>query len=182
MFENVDEGHSENEEKIVFRYNREERLSHAPKIVRDYYDGKMQPVRGFKVLWVNKTNRYVLLSLVFFVAFIWIYTALNNTRSSGKINGIVFDMSSFAFQEEIYVNIKLKDKTADEKSPPVKVEAEVFFVNNDNQVVNEKELSLVYRDGEQSLATKTTDYDIIRVDVIITADGKEKELSAGVKR
>ena len=41
MFEDVDEGHGENEEKLVFRYNREERLRGAPQIVRDYYDGKM---------------------------------------------------------------------------------------------------------------------------------------------
>lgn len=182
MFEDVDEGHGENEEKLVFRYNREERLRGAPQIVRDYYDGKMQPVRGFKILWVNKTNRYILLSLIIFVGFVWVFTAINNTRSSAKINNIVFDMSAFAFQEEIYVNIKVKDKQADKDSPPVKVGAEVFFVNNDNQVVEKKELTLVYRDGEETLATKATDYDIIRIDIIITADGKEKELSAGVKR
>ena len=58
----------------------------------------------------------------------------------------------------------------------------VFFVNNDNQVVEKKELSLLYRDGEQTLATKATDYDIIRVDVIVSAEEKEIELSAAVKR
>lgn len=182
MFEEVDEGHAEGEEKIVFRYNREERLKHAPQIVRDYYDGKMKPVRGFKILWVNKTNRYILLSLILFVGFVWVYTALNNTRSYTKINNVGFDISAFAFQEEVYVTLKVLDKKADEKSPPVKVETEVFFVNNDNQVIEKKELMVVYRNGEETLATKATDYDIIRVDAIISADGKEKEVSVGVKR
>lgn len=182
MFENVDEGHAEGEEKLVFRYNREERLKAAPQIVRDYYDGKMQPVRGFKVLWVNKSNRYILLSLVLFIGFVWVYTAINNTRSTGKINNTLFTQTSFAFQEEIYVNIKVQNKKADEKSPPVKVEAELFFINNDNQVIEKKELSLIYSNGEKSLTTKVTDYDIIRVDTIITAEGKEKELSSAIKR
>ena len=73
------------------------------------------------------------------------------------------------------------DKKADEKSPPVKIDAEVFFINNDNQIIEKKELSLVYRDGEQTLATKATDYDIIRVDAIIDADNKEKEVTTAVK-
>ena len=181
MFENVDEGHSEGEEKLVFRYNREERLKNAPQIVRDYYDGKMKPVRGIKIFWVNKTNRYILFSLVIFIGFAWVFTALNNTRNYAKINNIAFELSAFSFQDEVYVNIKINDKKADEKSPPVKIEAEVFFINNDNQVSQKKELSLVYRDGVQTLATKATDYDIIRVDVIVSADNKEKEISSAVK-
>lgn len=182
MFEDVDEGHAEGEEKLVFRYNREERLSRAPQSVRDYYDGKLKPVRGIKIFWVNKSNRYILLSLVIFVAFVWIFTAVSNTRSYAAINGTSFDLTAFAFQEEIYASIKVKNKKADEKSPPVKVNAEFFFVNVDNQVVEKKELSLVYAYGEKTLATKVTDYDIIRVDVILTANGKEKEISCAVKR
>lgn len=181
MFEEVDEGHAEGEEKVVFRYNREERLKHAPQIVRDAYEGKMNPVRGFKVLWVNKSNRFILLSLIIFIAFVWIFTAVNNTRSYTKINNIAFEITSFSFQDEVYVTIKINDKKADEKSAPVKIEAEVFFINNDNQVVEKKELSLVYSNGEKTLATKVTDYDIIRVDSIITAAGTEKEVSTSVK-
>ena len=182
MFENVDEGHTEGEEKIVFRYNREERLKGAPQIVRDYYDGKMTPVRGFKVLWTNKSNRFILLSLVIFVAFVWIFTAINNTRSYCNINGLECNLSSFAFQEEIYVSIKLQNKKADEKSAPVKLSADVTFINADNQTAGKKELFYLYSNGEQTLATKVTDYDIIRVDVIIKAGDVEKEISAAVKR
>ena len=181
MFEEADEGHVQGEEKLVFRYNREERLRNAPQIVRDAYDGKMNPVRGFKILWVNKSNRYILLSLVFFIGFIWVFTAISNTKNYVKINNIAFEISAFSFQEEVYVTLKVNDKKADEKSAPVKVDAEVFFINNDNQVVEKKELSLVYRDGEKTLATKTNDYDIIRVDAIINASNKEKEVTVAVK-
>ncbi len=181
MFEDVDEGHAEGEEKLVFRYNREERLKNAPQIVRDAYDGKMNPVRGFKVLWVNKSNRYILLSLILFIGFVWVFTAVSGTHKYAKIDNIAFEITSFSFQEEVYVTIKVNDKKATEKSPPVKVETEVFFINNDNQIIEKKELSLVYRDGEQTLATKARDYDIIRVDAIINANSKEKEVSTAVK-
>ena len=182
MFEEVDEGHAEGEEKLVFRYNRDERLKNAPQIVRDAYEGKLKPVRGFKILWVNKSNRYILLSLIVFIGFVWVFTAINNTRSYAKINGISFDLTAFAFQEEIYASLKVNNKNADEKSAPVNISAEFFFVNVDNQVVEKKELFLVYQNGEQSLATKMTDYDIIRVDVILTAGTTEKEVSVAVKR
>ena len=181
MFEDVDEGHSQGEEKLVFRYNREERLKNAPQIVRDAYDGKMNPLRGFKVLWVNKSNRYLLLSLVIFIGFVWVFTAISNTRNYVKINNLAFEINAFSYQDEVYVTLKVNDKKADEKSAPVKVDAEVFFINNDNQIIEKKELSLVYRDGEETLATKAGDYDIIRVDAIITAAEKEKEVTVAVK-
>lgn len=182
MFEEVDEGHSEGEEKIVFRYNREERLKNAPQIVKDAYEGKLKPVRGIKIFWVYKQNRFILLALVLFIAFVWIYTALNNTRSNAVINGISFDLTAFAYEEEIYSSLKINNKSADDKTPPVKIEAEFEFINVDNQVVEKKELSLVYSHGEQSLATKMTDYDIIRVDVVINSGNTEKVVSAPVKR
>ncbi len=181
MFEDADEGHAEGEERLVFRYNREERLKNAPQIVRDAYEGKMNPVRGFKILWVNKSNRYILLSLIVFIGFVWVFTTISGTKSYAKINNTAYEISAFSFQDEVYVTIKVNNKKADEKSPPVKVESEIFFINNDNQVIEKKELSLVYRDGEQTLATKAGDYDIIRVDAIITAENTEKEVSVAVK-
>ena len=181
MFEDVDEGHAEGEETIVFRYNREERLKHAPQIVRDAYEGKLKPVRGIKIFWVNKANRFILLSLIIFIAFVWIFTAVSSTKSYAKINNITFELSAFSFQDEVYVSLKVNDKAANDKSPPVKIVTEVFFINNDNQIIEKKELSLVYRDGEQTLTTKAGDYDIIRVDAIIQADNKEKEVTTAVK-
>ena len=45
-FSNLDETREDNvkdSERMVFRYNREERISRAPEIVRDYYSGKFHP-------------------------------------------------------------------------------------------------------------------------------------------
>ena len=56
------------------------------------------------------------------------------------------------------------------------------MIDPNNQISDKRSDSMIYSDGEQYLRTKFTDYDIIRVDAIINADGQEKELSAQVKR
>ena len=45
IFPKVEEGRPEGEQPLHYFYNREERIAHAPQNVKDYYAGKMQPVR-----------------------------------------------------------------------------------------------------------------------------------------
>ena len=190
MFEDVDEAHADGEEKIVFRYNREERIAKAPKIVQDYYAGGMRPVRGFKVLIANKSNRFVLLALVFFVAVTWIYTGLNRTRAYAKLGDISLELQSFAFEEEIYVTLKLNDKAGKTgesenvagNSAPKKVDVDFYFVGPENQVMNKESMSMIYKGGEEYFRTKLTDYDIIRVEAVVICGEEKKQLSADVKR
>ena len=190
MFEDVDEAHADGEEKIVFRYNMEERIAKAPKIVQDYYAGGMRPVRGFKVLIANKSNRFVLLALVFFVAATWIYTGLNKTRAYAKLGNISLELQSFAFEEEIYVTLKLNDKAGKTgvsenvagNSAPKKVDVDFYFVGPENQVMNKEAMSMIYKGGEEYFRTKLTDYDIIRVEAVVACGEEKKQLSADVKR
>lgn len=181
IFPEANEGKSEGTQPVHFYYNREERIAHAPQIVQDYYDGKMQPVRGLKVLF-NKQNRYILLAIVIFVAFIWMYTGFNKTRNYTKIGNVVFEMQSFCYDGEVYTNIKVKNSKDESIKSPVKINGEVFFINIDNQIIEKKEVSLLYNQGEEYLRTKFTDYDIIRVDAIVSIGDEEKELSTAVAR
>ena len=183
MFEDAEEIKKEGggESELHFYYNREERLKNAPQIVKDYYDGKMKPVRGIKVLFANKQNRFMLITLIIVIAFAWIYTGLNNSRSGTNINGLLFDTQAFRYEDDIYVNIKLLNKKAVEKSAPVQVLAEVRGINSDGEVSYKEELTLLYDYGEKYLRTKFADYDIIRVDVTVNAAGFEKELTAFIK-
>lgn len=196
MFEDVEEAYADGEKPVKYYYNREERIAKAPQIVKDYYAGKLQPLRGFKVLYKNKSNLYILLALVFFVGFTWLYTGINNFRNYAKINNVVFELQAFAYEEDIYASIKVdpnkaknfkplrpnleKDNEVSEDSSNL-VTAEFFFINNDNLLVSKETMNMVLENKEEYLRTKITDYDIIRVDVIITFGGKEKELSAKIK-
>lgn len=207
MFEDVDEGHLDGETPVHYYYNREERLSKAPKIVQDYYDGKMKPLRGFKVLFKNKSNLSILIALIFFVAFSWIYTGINNSRNYAKISDKEFEIQAFSYEEDIYTSIKISDakkssgrkrlqlikpkKDTSETDNSVSQESEnsknmavldLFFIDKDKQLIHQETQNVLLDDEADYFKTKTTDYDIMRVDVIISYDGKEKEISAIIKR
>lgn len=190
IFQNKDEAYEEGKQPLHYFYNREERVKNAPQIVKDYYDGKMQPVRGFRVLF-QKQNRYILLALVIFVAFAWIYTGLNSIRNTTKIDNTIFEIQAFCYDGQIFTNIKVKEaKSKNEseenikkiKNSPKKIEAEIYFINIDNQIVEMKEDSIIYSGEEQYLRTKFNDYDIIRVDANIKVADLVKEISTPVKR
>lgn len=195
MFEDVEESYADGEKPVKYYYNREERIAKAPQIVKDFYAGKMQPLRGFKVLYKNKSNLYILLALIFFVGFTWVYTGINNSRNYAKINNVIFELQAFCYEEEIYSSIKidpnkaknfkplrpsLEETVTDDENGNL-VTVEFFFINNDNLLIHKEVQNMVLENKEEYLRTKIQDYDIIRVDVIISFGGKEKELSVRIK-
>ena len=98
MFEDVEEIKPDDgvEKPLKFFYNREERIARAPKIVQDYYNGELKPVRGFKIFF-TKQNRYIFFALIFFIGAAWIYTGLNRTRAGTTLAGINFELTAFSF-------------------------------------------------------------------------------------
>ena len=183
MFEDVEEIIPDNEadKTLKFYYNREERIARAPKLVQDYYNGDLKPVRGFRI-FLTKQNRYIFFALIFFVGAAWIYTGLNKTRAGTTLAGINFELTAFSYEEEVYVSLQMKRSSRSRESGPVNVKAEFFAIDPNNQVGDKRNGQLVYEEGEQYIRTKFTDYDIIRIDVILDAGGHEKELSAEVVR
>ena len=183
MFEDVEEfvPDDEADKKLKYYYNREERIAKAPQLVKDYYAGKMKPVRGFRIFF-TKQNRYIFFALIFFVGATWIYTGLNKTRAGTTLSGINFELTAFSYEEEVYVSLQMKRSSRSKDVAPVSVSAEFFAIDPNNQVGDKRNGQLVYDEGEKYIRTKFTDYDIIRVDMILDAGGTEKELSAEVKR
>lgn len=183
IFEDVDEIKSDDpkEQEFHYFYNREERIAKAPRNVQEYYNGGMRPVRGLKVLF-NKQNRFILLALVLFVGAAWVYSGFNSTRAYANIRGINFELSAFEYEEEVFVSLKMKRSKKATDLSPAAINAEVFVIDPNNQVGDKRSLSYFYADGEQFLRTKFTDYDIIRIDMIVKIGEEEKELSAEVKR
>ena len=183
MFEDVEEIKPDDgvEQPLKFYYNRENRIARAPQLVKDYYNGKLQPVRGFRIFF-TKQNRYIFFALIFFIGATWIYTGLNRTRAGATLAGVNFELMAFSYEEEVYVSLQMKRSSRSRETAPVNVQAEFFAIDPNGQVGDKRQGQLVYNEGEQYIRTKFTDYDIIRVDVILNAGGYEKELSAEVKR
>lgn len=183
MFEDVEEIVPDDgvDKPLKYYYNREERIAKAPKLVQNYYNGNLKPVRGFRI-FLTKQNRYIFFALIFFVGATWIYTGLNRTRAGTTLAGINFELTAFSYEEEVYVQLKMKRSSRSRETAPINVAAEFFAIDPNRQVGDKREGQLVYESDEQYIRTKFTDYDIIRVDVILSAGGYEKELSAEVKR
>ena len=183
MFEDVEEIRPDQkaDKELVFRYNREERIAKAPQIVQDYYNGGLRPVRGIRIFF-TKQNRYIFFALIFFIGATWIYSALNRTRAGTTLAGVNFELTAFSYEEEVYVSLQMKRSSRSKESGPLNVQAEFFAIDPNRQVGDKRSGQLLYKEGEDYIRTKFTDYDIIRVDVILNVDGAEKELSAEVKR
>ena len=94
-FKNIDEGHAQDEQKLHFYYNREERIARAPKNVQDYYAGKgPRPVKGlFRSLFANKGNRFMFSTVAILAAFVWIYSFIQK-REGIQIAGTKVEVSA----------------------------------------------------------------------------------------
>lgn len=183
MFEDVEEIKTaeKNELQLHYYYNREERIARAAANVKEYYNGGMRPVRGFKVLFLRQ-NRWIFISLILFVVATWGYTGFNKTREYATIDGINFELSAFSYEEQIFTSLLVKKGKKGHPKLPANIKAEFFLIDPNNQITEKQYQSLIYSEGEQFIRVKFTDFDIIRVDVIVSIDGQEKELSAQVKR
>ena len=93
-----------------------------------------------------------------------------------------FELSAFSYEEEVYVSLQMKRSKNAKSEIPLSVNAEFFAIDPNNQVGDKRSGQIIYDEGEKYIRTKFTDYDIIRVDVILNVEGAEKELSAEVKR
>lgn len=181
MFEDVDEVRPDGEQPVHFYYSREHRLASAPQSVRDYYDGKMKTPRGLKVLF-NKQNRFVLFGLLLVVGFGLGYSGLYRTKAYTKIQGINIELQAFLYGDEVYTSVKMKRNPKSGDKEKKIVEADIMVIDPNKQVGDKKSLSCVYEDGEQFMRAKFTNFDIIRVDAVITIGEEKKELTAEVRR
>ena len=188
MFEDVEEiKPAEGDGELHYFYNRKERIAHAPLSVQQYYEKlergeNVGPVRGFKIFF-TKQNRFIFFGLIFFVAFAWIYTAINNTRNQTVLDGVVYNLSAFSYEDEVYITIKSKIKESEKTIQELPFSASVFAINSDNQLQEKLTLKGLTENGkEEQIRAKIKDFDIIRIDVIIDSDGKSKELSTFVTR
>ena len=182
LFKDVEEMKPDGEQPLHFYYNREERLKKASPQVQEYYNGGMKPVTGFKVFFL-KQNRYIFLTLILLTIGCMFYSCINKTRNAATISDVNFTLNAFSYDEEVYMSIEMKRSKKAKEAFPVPIEAQVFLIENNNQVYDKKQIDYVYSGTEEDfLRAKFTDYDIIRIDVILKAGDQEKELSAKVEQ
>lgn len=197
FYDNIPEtrspGGEENSENLVFRYNREERIKRAPKIVQDYYAGKLAPTKGlFKVLVATKFNRMMLLTVALCFAVVVIVKTFSNRPSLAVAAGFELELSAFSYDESVYAQIKihplkksLQDKNFDlEKyvKDQKKALATFCFVDVDGQEIAKIQGSGEIQKNAFFIRTNSPDYDIIKVVAQVDILGESASLVSNVSR
>lgn len=183
MFDN--EIRSENpEENIQFHYSREHRLENAPQNVRDYYNGNFELQKGFKVLFKNKTNRFLLIALVVMTAFALIYTKMSGMQNRNSLGDYKLELSSFAFEDRVYTTLKISDSSKKELSEkdPVVLDFSFSAMDVNNQMAETFSDSRLIESKEDKIQWLITDFDIVAVKVTVSDENKNVDLETDVKR
>ena len=166
-----DDEHKQNDERLIFHYNREERLKHAPEIVQDYYSGKFHPYKGglFKSLVNTRANRLLFVTIIFAFGIILFVNYFGPQKSSGSLAGVDVKLSAFSYEDSVYASLKIENASK-KKIELFKdgVPVSVTFSAHDKEgiVVQQVKVNGKYEGKELFLRTTFSDYDIIRVDAV----------------
>jgi hypothetical protein len=163
------EGYADGEKPLVFYYDRERRIANAPKVVRDYYSGKNKQVKGFfKVLVATPAKRMLFITIIGLCVIVVFLNYNMGSESVRTIAGIPVTLSAFAFEDVVYISIQLAENSVikDEKT----VDAVLSIFNADNHVLETRRLTKNYSGSEEFLRTTIADYDILRIEAVVTVD------------
>ncbi len=184
-FNKISEGHGESdEEKMVFYYNRQERLKHAPKNVQDLYNGNFKVFKPglFKALVATKTNRFAFVAMIMCFVLV-IFLGIFNKRNEGTLSEIPFELTAFSFEEKVYASLKFEEPSKKYKANTGKNIDVIFkFLDSEKNIVYESAGLAVYEGKEDFLRTTYNDYDIFYVITEIEIDKKVLELTATVDK
>ena len=171
------EGYAEGEKPVVFYYNRERRIANAPQSVRDYYDGKNRPATGlFKVLVATPAKRVMFFSIIALCVIIIFLNYSLGEESTGTIGGVPVSLSAFAFEDAVYISLRFDDnaKLKDERL----FLADILIFNADNQLFETRQFSQNYSGNEVFVRTKIPDYDILRIEAVVTMQSQQADTNA----
>ncbi len=189
-FSNLDETRPDKpteEEQMVFHYNREERLKHAPKIVQDYYAGNFKPYKGglLKSLVNTRGNRLMFVTIIFTFGIILFMNYFGPQKSSGTLSGLDVNLSAFSYEDSVYASLKIKEASKKKKADftdgiPVSVTFSAY--DRENTLVHEEKLTGKYEGNELFLRTSFSDYDIIKVSAVCSMKDSYSALESSIEK
>lgn len=180
------DGYAEGEEPMVFYYNRERRIQNAPENVRDYYENGLRRPKGFfGVLFWRKGNKLLFITMIFTFVFVGFVSFLGNKKNEGVLNGVSFALSSFSFDENVFVSVKLKKsekKGGDDDGSPRQFFLTLNAVDSDGTSVFSEETTANFEKDDIFLRTTFHDYGIMKVECKISNGEGELNLASAVEK
>lgn len=186
-FSGIDEGHEDGEEALHYYFDHDERIKRAPKIVRDYYEGKgPRPVKGvFKNLVAGKGNRLMLVCVVVLAAFIFVWSFFSDKPNKKTFDGAKASLAAFSFEDDVYASVRLSPdggRSDGQRETSGAVSVKFFAVDDQGETVLSAEKSERFDGEEISIRAKFPDYDIIKVSAEVVFRGETKTLSSPVDK
>ncbi|MBQ0168122.1 MAG: hypothetical protein KBT02_13535 [Treponema sp.] len=183
----MEEIHDESEQNLTFHYNRNERLSHAPKMVQDYYSGeyKMPPKGLFKMLVYTKSSRTMLFVLVACLLLTLFIGLMSPNPDEGLFTDVPVKLTAFSFQDTIYAQLVLKepkDNAENYTETQLPVNVDFRFYDVDETLTESIKKEAFYEGKELAVGTTSADYDIMKVEAVVTMNNEQTVLKATVKR
>ena len=176
-------GESE-EDKMVFYYNREERLKNAPQEVQNLYDGTFKVFKPglFKALVSTKTNRLVFMALIICFLLV-VFLGFFNRQNENILGGVPLELTAFSFEETVYVSVKFEEPPKKYKiENPLNFDVIIEFLDAQKNVVEKRAELNIYNGNENFLRTTFHDYDIFYINAEVILDGKSVNLKCPVEK
>lgn len=184
-FRNINEGHEDGEEPIVFHYNREERIRNAPDLVKQYYAGELKRPRGlFRVLVSNKANKTLLFVLVVCFILVGFIGFFGPKKNESAVSGVSFNLLAFSYDDTVYASLKFSEpdkKNRENYSENIPLKVRFSFFDADNMCIVFDEVNGSYNGKEVFLRTSCRDYDIFNVTAEFDFCDEEVKLQASVE-
>lgn len=173
----------------------EERIRNAPKIVQDFYAGKVNQFdKGlFKVLVAKKSNRIIFIVMIFCLLIVFINGTVGGGRKNLKVvNGYECELQSFSYDGTCYASLRIHPVAQTRKrlekiteDPDHKMYYPMYaafrgITQAEIEVPMEQEFAEELFLDEQILRTSTDDCDIMYIICKVRIGNKEEELKAKV--
>lgn len=171
------EGHYDDEDEVHFYYDNEERIAHAPRIVKDYYSGKFSPRGGlFRSLVSTTGNKLLLVCVVVCAASVVVLHRFGDTPYRKHMGQVLVTAGAFVYGDDVYASVKAEGEAVD----GALLECTFTALDNDVEVVAQKTATDTITSGNAELKTKFRDYDIKKVVAQVTYSGETKTLVAEI--
>lgn len=186
------DGYEDGNAPLGFHHKNGEYRKNEPQFAQDIGNGVNQPKRGFfRVLVSTRGNRSIFFVMCVAFAIIIFVNIFAKNPDECVVNEIDCNMTSFSFEDKVYVSVELKNNEEGRSkknksdgaklSSPKKVEAKFILYNTDKAEAAECVDECVFT-GETTYIRETfEDYDIAEVKCIVTSSDDSATITSKVQ-
>lgn len=173
-----------NEEEFVFHYKKGSFRDREDPLYRSIALGEKKVGKGLIGSLVStKPNKIMFLTLVALTAFVFLWGLISGPVNSVKIDEVIFDLSAFSFDENVYLTLEIKNSEKSNKKDHIFVDLKFEYFDNEKILLNTKEESLLFQRKDVSYVRDVfPDHNIDSIKCTILHEDKTYEIFTDIKK